>query len=94
MGASAPKTGKNGASGYLSDTDLVQVGMTAGAAKELLQALTLKQPLMGPSLNRLLTALSRALLAASSSTAGKGKGKSKSTGAVLQVAGSRQIGVD
>jgi hypothetical protein len=77
MGTSAPKSGNGVSIGSFSESDLVHVGMTAGAAKELLQSLTLKQPLTGPSANRLLTGLSRALLASSSASVGKGKSKSK-----------------
>jgi hypothetical protein len=75
MGTTGTKSGKDGAGGTLSDADIVRVGMTAGVARELLQALTLKQALTGPSANRLLTSLSRALLASASTDVGKGKGK-------------------
>jgi hypothetical protein len=57
----------------VSDGASVDVRMSEGAARALLEALTEERPLTGPDANELITTVSRVLMMAGSS----GKGKQK-----------------
>ena len=69
--------GKGATGGTLPDSAIVEVGMTASTARTLMRALTLNEPMTGPSVNVLLSEISRVLMVSSTSKPGKGKSLSK-----------------
>jgi hypothetical protein len=79
MGTTRSKGNDKGASGgTLPDDAVVEVKMTAATARTLMRALTLNQPMTGPSVNILLAEVSRVMMMSSTSKSGKSKSFSKS----------------
>jgi hypothetical protein len=79
MGTTRSKGKDKGATGgSLPDDAVVDVRKSAGTARTLMRALTLNHPMTGPSVNVLLSEVSRVLMVSSASKPGKGKSFTKS----------------
>jgi hypothetical protein len=76
--------GKGATGGTLPDSAVVEVGMTVATARILLRALTLNEPMSGPSVDLLLTEVSRVMMVSSTSKFGKGKSVAKSLASKTQ----------